>query len=108
MKPQASVLWLEAGSGNAPASEKEYCFRCGKFSVLSAALCARCAANWLEERQPRVVPEHEQKITRTYWVSYPEHEPREDDPHYRDFEEYRRRTKGTAPCTRGLERGDFS
>ena len=54
------------------------------------------------------VPAHEQKVTRTYWISYPDHAPREDDPHYKDFNAYHERTKATAQCARGLDRGDFS
>jgi hypothetical protein len=54
------------------------------------------------------VPAHDQSITHRYVVHYPEHPPRKDDPHYRDFEEYRRRTKDTAQCSMGLHRGDFS
>jgi hypothetical protein len=54
------------------------------------------------------VPAHNQKVTHSYWVRYPEHPAREDDPHYKDFEAYRERTKGTAQCSIGLHRGDFS
>lgn len=56
----------------------------------------------------RVVPAHLQKITHSYWVSYPDHAPRESDPHYRDFEEYRRRTKDTARCAFAVETGTDS
>jgi hypothetical protein len=41
-------------------------------------------------------------------MHYPEHPARQDDPHYRDFEAYRRRTKATAKCAMGVARGDFS
>lgn len=51
---------------------------------------------------------HIQKATHSYWVSYPAHPAREDDPHYRDFEEYRKRTKESAACVIGEHRGDFS
>jgi hypothetical protein len=51
---------------------------------------------------------HQQKVTHTYVISYPAHEPREDDPHYRDFNEYRRRTKATARCTFAVETADDS
>lgn len=51
---------------------------------------------------------HTQKSTHSYWVNYPAHPARKDDPHYRDFEEYRRRTKDTAQCAIGLHRNDFS
>jgi hypothetical protein len=54
------------------------------------------------------VAAHEQKVTHSYWVSYPEHPAREGDPHYRDFEEFRRRTKATAQCSIGAHRQDFS
>lgn len=56
-----------------------------------------------------VVPEHDQSFTHTYIVHYPSHYPRETDPFYRTFEEYRRKTKDTAQCQFGLDRGgDFS
>lgn len=51
---------------------------------------------------------HDQKISHSYVVHYPEHSPREDDPHYRDFNEYRRRTKATAKCVHALHTGDDS
>lgn len=51
---------------------------------------------------------HGQDITHRYTVHYPSHAPREDDPHYVDFEAYRRRTRATAVCAKGQERGDFS
>jgi len=109
LKPAISVLWLEAGSGSAPAgSGEQFCFRCGKFAPVVNAICTDCIGRWKEEYVGENVPGHERKVTRTYWISYPEHAPREDDPHYRDFEEYRRRTKDTAQCARGLDRGDFS
>jgi len=53
-------------------------------------------------------PAHNGKITHTYWVNYPAHEPREGDPNYVDFEAYRRRTKDTAKCAMGIHRNDFS
>lgn len=51
---------------------------------------------------------HDQKTTHSYLMHYPEHPPRESDPHYRDFEEYRRRTKDTARCQFAVETGDDS
>jgi hypothetical protein len=51
---------------------------------------------------------HDQNITHRYVVHYPNHEPRESDPHYRDFNAFRRRTKDTAKCFIGAHRGDFS
>lgn len=41
---------------------------------------------------------HEQKVTRAYTLHYPDHAPREGDPHYVDFEHYRRQHVGTARC----------
>lgn len=41
---------------------------------------------------------HDQSITHHYVMHYPEHEPRETDPHYIDFEHYRRLTHATAVC----------
>lgn len=40
-----------------------------------------------------MVAAHEQPVTNRYTLAYPDHEPRQDDPHYRDFEAYRRRAK---------------
>lgn len=53
-------------------------------------------------------PAHDQATTHHYVMHYPEHPPREDDPHYRDFEAYRRRTKDTARCAFAVETGDDS
>lgn len=53
-------------------------------------------------------PAHDQKITHGYTVHYPEHEPRQDDPHYRDFTHFREQNIKTAKCAFGEERGDFS
>lgn len=39
------------------------------------------------------VPEHDQKFSHSYVVHYPEHEPRNEDPHKRDFEEWKRRRR---------------
>ena len=54
------------------------------------------------------VEEHEQNVTHRYTICYPDHPEREKDPHYRDFNSYRRRTKDTAQCSVGLHRNDFS
>jgi hypothetical protein len=54
------------------------------------------------------VAAHTQAITRRYLLNYPEHPARTSDPHYVDFEAYRRKTKATAQCSMGLHRGDFS
>jgi len=45
-----------------------------------------------------MVDEHEQKVTHTYLVHYPEHGPRESDPHYIDFNYYKKTHKATAKC----------
>ena len=51
---------------------------------------------------------HNQAITNTYIVHYPSHEPRESDPHYKDFNAYREATQATAICAIGGHRQDFS
>lgn len=50
-------------------------------------------------------PAHDQKVTRSWIVHYPAHEPRESDPHYVDFEAFRRRTQATAVCAFAAETG---
>jgi len=52
--------------------------------------------------------EHDQVVTNSYIVHYPAHEPREGDKNYKDFEAYRKATAGTAVCSLGQHRGDFS
>lgn len=54
------------------------------------------------------MPAHEQTSSHRYVMHYPEHPPRRDDPHYADFEEYRRRTKNSARCAFAAETGDDS
>lgn len=54
------------------------------------------------------VAAHAQTAVHRYMMHYPEHPARKDDPHYRDFEEYRRRTHATAKCAVGGHRNDFS
>ena len=46
------------------------------------------------------VAAHDQRFTHSYVVHYPEHAPREDDPHKHDFEEWKRRRRedGTWWC----------
>ena len=51
---------------------------------------------------------HSQAVDHKYMMHYPEHPARQDDPHYKDFEAYRRRTKATAKCAIGAHRNDFS
>lgn len=52
-----------------------------------------------------IVPAHKQKFTHRYMVVYPDHQPRESDPHYRDFHEYRRRHVANALCDFAADRG---
>jgi hypothetical protein len=54
------------------------------------------------------VPEHDQPVTHSYRLHYPAHPARTGDPHYRDFDAYRRRTKASAVCAVGGHRNDFS
>src|ERR1700724_3328471 len=58
------------------------------------------------------VPAHDQKVSHSYTVHYPEHPPRESDPHYADFAAYkkRRREDGTWHCDFAAEHrgGDTS
>lgn len=56
----------------------------------------------------RVTDAHDQTVSHKYTVHYPNHAPREDDPHYKDFNEFHRRTKATAKCAIGAHRNDFS
>lgn len=49
---------------------------------------------------------HDQPVTNRYVMHYPDHEPRESDPHYRDFNHYRRTHVGTAKCQFSVDRGD--
>ena len=49
---------------------------------------------------------HDQKVTHNYTIHYPAHPERKDDPHYVDFNHYRRTTKATAACATGVEVGD--
>ncbi len=51
---------------------------------------------------------HVQKAVHSYDIHYPAHPARESDPHYKDFEEYHRRTRDSAICSVGGHRGDFS
>ena len=58
-----------------------------------------------------MVDAHDQKITNSYVVHYPEHAPRESDPHYADFNRIHREWKKDPEkwqCSIGKARGDFS
>lgn len=48
---------------------------------------------------------HQQQRTNRYVMHYPEHAPREDDPHYRAFEAYRRHNRDAATCYVGERAG---
>ena len=59
----------------------------------------------------RTVAAHLQKVAHSYAVVYPDHAPREDDPHYLDFDHIVRAWKKDPDkwrCAYGVERGDFS
>lgn len=48
---------------------------------------------------------HDQAVANRYLVHFPPHPAREDDPHYRDFDAFRRRTRATAVCSFAARRG---
>jgi hypothetical protein len=54
------------------------------------------------------VAAHDQAVSHRYMLHYPAHPARKDDPHYVDFEAYRRRTVATARCAMGAHRGDVT
>ena len=54
------------------------------------------------------VKAHDQTASHKYTMHYPDHPPREGDPHYRDFNEFHRRTKAAARCSIGEHRDDYS
>lgn len=58
--------------------------------------------------EEKAVQAHTQVSAHRYLMHYPEHPARKDDPHYVDFEAYRKKTKPTAKCAVGLHRNDFS
>jgi hypothetical protein len=45
-----------------------------------------------------VTKAHDQTTSHKYTMHYPEHPPRPEDPHYVDFEHYRKTHKDTAKC----------
>jgi hypothetical protein len=45
-----------------------------------------------------MIPAHDQAVTHSYRIHYPEHGPRQGDPHYVDFDHIRRRERATARC----------
>jgi hypothetical protein len=59
----------------------------------------------------KTVAAHTQAHSSHYEVHYPEHGTREGDPHYKDFNEFHRRTKADPElyvCAVGKRRGDSS
>lgn len=54
------------------------------------------------------VSAHIQLSSHKYIMHYPEHPARTSDPHYVDFEAYRKKTHKTAQCKIGAHRNDFS
>lgn len=55
-----------------------------------------------------VTDAHDQKVTHSYTVHYPAHEPRKSDKHYADFHAYRRAHIKTAKCAFAERTGDES
>ena len=56
-----------------------------------------------------VTDAHDQAVTNRYVVHYPDHEPRESDPHYKDFNHFRKTHVATAICHFAeLRHGDVS
>lgn len=51
---------------------------------------------------------HDQKVSHSYVIHYPAHEPRDEDPHKADFEEYKRRRReaNTYHCDFATEHRD--
>lgn len=43
-------------------------------------------------------PAHDQHFAHAYWVHFPPHPARKDDPHYTDFDHFHRKTRPTARC----------
>lgn len=57
------------------------------------------------------VKAHDQIASHKYTVHYPPHPPREEDPHYKDFNHFHRTTKNDPEiyqCVVGKHRNDFS
>ena len=50
------------------------------------------------EHEGEAVARHNQDETHRYMVHFPPHPAREDDPHYKDFDAYHRKTRATARC----------
>lgn len=54
------------------------------------------------------VKAHEGTVAHKYTMHYPEHPARTSDPHYKDFEHYRKQTHASAKCAIGEHRNDYS
>ncbi len=54
------------------------------------------------------VAAHDQGATHAYVMHYPPHPARTSDPHYRDFEHFRRQTHATAQCQFAVDTGVVS
>jgi len=50
------------------------------------------------DSEAREVAAHEAAQSHHYWVHFPPHPARKDDPHYVDFDHYHRKTRATARC----------
>lgn len=55
-----------------------------------------------------VTPAHDGVQSHKYTVHFPEHFPRESDPHYKDFNAFHRKNRANAKCAIGAHRDDFS
>jgi hypothetical protein len=53
----------------------------------------------------KIVNAHSQAETKHYTVAFPAHPARTDDPHYKDFNHYRKTHVDTAVCDFALRRG---
>lgn len=59
----------------------------------------------MTESRPHDVAAHSQETTHHYLMHYPEHPARASDPHYKDFEHYRKAHVATAVCHFAERRG---
>lgn len=60
--------------------------------------------------QDNTVAKHSQIVSHTYKITFPEHSPRSEDPHYAAFETFKRKMKNTPDwvCAYGKRFNDFS
>lgn len=54
---------------------------------------------------PVVTPAHSQQVSNHYLITYPDHQPRASDPHYKGFNAYRKLHVASAVCFVGLRVG---